>query len=93
MNREIVINACYGGYTLSDKALELLKSKKNTDYIYTSLLSRDDSDLIEVVKLLGEDANGLNCKLKIIQIPVEVDWQICDYDGYEWVAEKHRTWS
>ena len=30
--------------------------------------------------------------LKIIEIPDDVDWIIEEYDGNEWVAEKHRTW-
>ncbi len=25
-------------------------------------------------------------------IPDDVKWQIEEYDGLEWIAEKHRTW-
>jgi len=31
--------------------------------------------------------------LKIVDIPDGVEWEIEEYDGMEWVAEKHRTWS
>jgi len=30
--------------------------------------------------------------LKIVEIPADVDWVLMEYDGCEWVAEKHRTW-
>lgn len=25
-------------------------------------------------------------------IPDDVEWEIEEYDGLEWVSEKHRTW-
>ena len=56
-------------------------------------ISRDDPALIAVVRELGEQANGQNAELKIVTIPADVEWQIDEYDGWEWVAEKHRTWS
>jgi hypothetical protein len=30
--------------------------------------------------------------LLIVEVPADVDWYIEEYDGLEWVAEKHRTW-
>ena len=33
-----------------------------------------------------------NANLKMVEIPDDVEWEIADYDGKEWVAEKHRTW-
>jgi hypothetical protein len=38
-------------------------------------------------------ANGGNANIKIVEVPEDVDWEIADYDGVEWVAEKHRTWT
>ena len=55
-------------------------------------IDRDDSNLIKVVKELGGEANGRCAQLEIIEIPDDVDWVIEEYDGIEWVAEKHRTW-
>jgi hypothetical protein len=46
-----------------------------------------------VVKELGEKANGFCSSLKIVDIPIDVQWFIEEYDGNEWVSEKHRTWS
>lgn len=55
-------------------------------------IERDDKALVQVVEELGEDADGFAAKLKIVEIPDYVDWQIDEYDGREWVAEAHRTW-
>jgi hypothetical protein len=56
-------------------------------------VARDDPHLIQVVEELGELADGRFAQLKIVEIPDDVEWQIDEYDGLEWVAEKHRTWS
>ena len=58
----------------------------------TSTIERDDEKLIAVVEELQEKANGHYAFLKIIEIPDDVDWILQDYDGVEWVAEKHRIW-
>jgi len=31
-------------------------------------------------------------KLKIVEVPAGVEWTVQNYEGREWVAEKHRTW-
>jgi len=56
-------------------------------------LDRDDPVLVQVVRELGHEASGRHAELKIVEIPADVEWQIEEYDGQEWVAEKHRTWS
>ena len=38
-------------------------------------------------------ANGNHANLKIVEIPGDVKWHVEEYDGNEWVAEDHRTWS
>jgi len=54
---------------------------------------RDHPLLLRVVEELGDAANGKYSSLKIVEIPDSVEWVIEEYDGQEWVAEKHRTWS
>ena len=54
--------------------------------------SRIDPDLIAAVETLGGLANGLVSDLAVVEIPDGVEWQIQEYDGREWIAEKHRTW-
>jgi hypothetical protein len=55
-------------------------------------IARDDPTLIQIVEELGPRAAGRYAQLRIVEIPDGVDWQIEEYDGAEWVAEKHRTW-
>lgn len=62
-------------------------------YFTTYNLPRDDLDLITVVEVLGQEANGWCSSLKIVEIPDDIEWVIQEQDGMEWVAEKHRTWS
>jgi hypothetical protein len=65
------------------------------DYKYRfniSYIKRDDPILIQVVEKLGDKANTPYSKLKIVEIPDDVEWQIQSLDGNEWIAEKHRTW-
>ena len=49
--------------------------------------------MVKVVQDMGVEANGDHAKLKIVEIPADVEWQIDEYDGSEWIAEKHRVWS
>lgn len=56
-------------------------------------IQRDDPDLVAVVEELGEKAAGLCARLKVVEIPSDVEWHIEEYDGSEHVAENHRTWS
>jgi hypothetical protein len=55
-------------------------------------LARDDPCLVQVVEQLGNRANGRHADLKIVDVPDDVNWYIEEYDGREWVAERHRTW-
>ena len=55
-------------------------------------ISRTDEDLIKIIEQLKEKANTICSELKIVEIPDDVDWEIEEYDGVEWVSEKHRTW-
>lgn len=56
-------------------------------------ISRDDPYLVQVVEELGgKVAAGSHAMLKVVTIPADVDWIVEEYDGSEWVAERHRTW-
>lgn len=137
---KIVINKCYGGYSINDECFEAVLKRKGTIYYkstpedaaYFSLIGynyysvpeneynviyendkkqgnyaksnalclnsndipRDDIDLIAVLETLGvNNFAGAYAALKIVEIPDGVDWEIEEYDGKEWVAEVHRTWS
>ena len=133
---KVVINACHGGFGLSERAAMRYAELKGltlypehnplyttywlvpegeredqTNYRTWSLdqrqasnvrqakqmlgecaTPRDDPALVQVVEELGDDASGRFSALAIVEIPDGVAWQIEEYDGYEHVAERHRTW-
>jgi len=64
----------------------------NEEYCSQYECERTDPILIEIVERLGKESFGPHAKLSIIEIPDDVEWEIKEYDGIEWVAEKHRTW-
>ena len=93
--RYIVINNDWGGFSLSEEAESRYKELtgiNDDDFSYYDI-ERDDPYLVQIVREMGTAANGIYSKLKIVEIPGDVDWEIGEYDGNEWVAEKHRTWS
>lgn len=119
---KVVINRCFGGFGLSDKAYERLielgmtaqpyNEDGNLDegvdisvhtdpkdagvfgkyYKHWSEKERTDPRLVQVVEELGRKANDRFAELKIVEIPDDIEWTIEEYDGVEWIAEKHRTW-
>jgi cytosine/adenosine deaminase-related metal-dependent hydrolase len=55
-------------------------------------IRRTDPDLIAVIEELKDEANGRSAKIRIAEIPDDVEWHIAEYDGFETIAENHRTW-
>lgn len=55
--------------------------------------ARTDPALVQIVEELGSAANDEFAKLKIVEIPDDVNFIIEEYDGMEIIAEVHRTWS
>jgi uncharacterized protein involved in tellurium resistance len=64
----------------------------NGKHWYDKDIPRDDHVLVALVRELGLSANGEHARLKVVRVPANVDWQIEDYDGREWISEQHRTW-
>jgi len=91
----IVINDCYGGFGLSNRAMQEYRRLAGiTDSSFCDRdIPRDDPYLVQLVRELGMAANGAHANLKIVEIPGDVDWLVQEYDGAEWIAEVHRTWS
>jgi hypothetical protein len=109
---KIVRNACFGGFELSDEAIELYLKYTGQKYevyeskslfhkkgfrideinFYAYGIERDDPILIKVVEELGEKANTQVSKLEIVDIDDDCQWEISDYDGWETIHEKHRSW-
>lgn len=55
-------------------------------------IPRDCPHLVSTIEELGEKAFGRYAKLRVVEIPEDVEFTIEEYDGREWVAEVHRTW-
>ena len=87
---KIVINKCYGGFSLSEAAYKELGLEWD-GYGYGHSDDRANPDLVAVVEKLGKAANGNFAELKVVDIPDGIDYRIEDYDGIEWIAEG-RTW-
>ena len=94
MTQKIVINACHGGFGLSDQAeAQYAQLSGKALPVYYWEIARNDPILVEVVEQLGEAANYKYSELKVVEIPDGVEWTVHEYDGMEWVAEAHRTWN
>ena len=99
MSFKIVINTCFGGFSLSDEAITMYRERKgiaaDARPTYVDELARDDADLIAVVEALGEKANNQYSELKVVEVPAWLrakGWTIEEYDGREHIAENHQTW-
>lgn len=90
---KVVINTCYGGFGLSKQALKLYEERTGKKDVYCWDIKRNDPILIQVIEELGLKAAGGFAELKILEIPDEVNYVIEEYDGWEHIAEVHRTWS
>ncbi len=92
---KVVINACHGGFGLSEAALDEYKNRAGVtdeNFWYWDI-PRDCPDLVAMIEEYGTDAGGDFSDLKIVEVPDGIDWYIEEYDGKEWVAERHNTWS
>lgn len=76
-----VLNKCYGGWSLSDWAVEQLGVEDN----YACLDDLELDTLIALIREFGsEKCSGRNAKLKIVEIPDTcTDYEINEYDGIE----------
>lgn len=89
---KVVINGCYGGFSLSDEALAYLGIPGGSRFSYDD--DRANPKLVECVEKLGEAVNHDSATyLYVVEVPDDVKWTITDYDGIEQVEEVHRVWS
>jgi hypothetical protein len=93
---EILLNGCYGGFGVSEKALDLYNKRTGKNETYISGYERcyrTDPILIDIVKELGEEANSGYSNLYVDEVPDGYDYWIEEYDGIETlhtsVTEQH----
>lgn len=95
---EIVYNGSYGGFYLSDEAVDRLRELKgdrnfNANRYYEDD-HRTDPDLIQVVHELGSKVNGLNgiSDLRTKEIKKGEIYRIDKYDGLETIVTAYDDW-
>lgn len=89
---KVVINTCFGGFSISQKAIDWFAERGVKADLYSHIDKRTDPLLIECVEALGSLANGSHAELAIVEIPDGIQWQLEEYDGSEHIAKAHRTW-
>jgi hypothetical protein len=62
------------------------------DAWYDRQIARNDPILVALVREMGKAVNSEFANLRVVKVPGDVEWEIKEYDGLEWVAEQHRTW-
>lgn len=94
----VAINCCYGGFGLSDKAVEELRKRIGDPKIerysfeyFHDEYTRHHPVLIEVIKELGDKANGPFAKIEIdyIEEKYKDHYSIKGYDGMEGVSIRY----
>jgi len=92
---KIVLNTCYGGFSLSWKAVERLQELGHPEALalspfekcysgYLREIPRTDPLLVRVVEELGAEAAGRCAKLTVLETGLEK--RIREYDGKEYFA-------
>ena len=80
---EILINICFGGWTMSKKAIGLYKLR-NPENVFKDF-SRHDPILVQIYKELGNEFDDRYSKTIIIKILKKYEnyYDIDEYDGRE----------
>ena len=89
---KVVVNGSRGTFGIPDGSEEWLETNSDHDFskenwYHPAITTRTHPDFVRMVEEFCP-----NCRLKIVDVPDEVDIVICESGGYEWVAEKHRKW-
>lgn len=92
---KVVINRCHGGFRISAQARQkLVEWGMSDDDLEWNVRMGDRAHplLVRVVEELCEAASDNYSRLRVVEIPDGVEYVIEDYDGFEHIAERHRTW-
>ena len=76
---KIVINRCYGGFSITYACAKKLGIDK-----YDASDYRTDERLIKMVEENADEVSGHFSKLSVVEIPDnKTDYEVNEYDGYE----------
>ena len=83
--KKVVLNKCFGGYGLSEKAYEFLGLPwDGYGFDYVDHDDRENPKLVECVETLGGEASGRFADLVVEEFDdYNYVYRIHDYDGYE----------
>ena len=106
---KVAINTINRGIELSDLAIKRLIELGHPKAFLNmvdepcfdddcELADRTDKLLLQVIDELGNNVNGGHCKIKIVEVPDDVECEISSsddmsIDAHEFVEEVHRWWS
>ena len=83
---KVVVNAHFGAFDLPDSIGKPLR-EAGLGMKWDDDSWRSDPRLVAEVEALANKGD-----LEVVEIPTGVLWEIHNYDGQEYVAEKHRKW-
>lgn len=88
---KIVINNCYGGFSVSDAFCDhygIPRDTEDSGYNFPRL-SRTDKRLIEYIEKFGSEAASGKCaNLIVVEIPNGTLYRINEYDGAEYIETR-----
>jgi hypothetical protein len=82
---KVVINHCYGGFGISEKAKRILLEILGEDGF--NEMERHDPIFVALVEKMGEAASSSFAKLGVEEIADGLDYDVDEYDGYESLSE------
>ena len=85
---KVVVNKCYGGFGLSEKARKMLNAEDITKvWELEETENRNNPELINAVETLGDKVNTRSSELVVVEIPdTTTDWEINEFDGFETIT-------
>ena len=87
MSWKVVYNKSFGGFKLSDVAVELLVQRGLPRDPWCTKIPRHHPELVAIVEILGDKASGEWSQLRIAE--VDSKYIIDEYDGQETIKEEH----
>jgi hypothetical protein len=99
---DIAVNRCFGGFSLSEKAVEELckrigdpKIESYSFQCYSEIYPRHHPDLIKVIKELGDEADGQFAQIDIdyIEEIYKEHYSISEYDGMERIVIDYQRYT